>query len=462
MRKGDLMHLVLLSGGSGKRLWPLSNDTRSKQFLRILQNKDNQLESMVQRVWNQLKNNGLDDKSIIATSKSQQEIIQNQLHEDIPLVLEPERRDTFAAIALSVTYLYTVKGLSKEDVISILPVDPYVDDAFFKRIIELENTIVQSSADIALMGVKPTYSSEKYGYILPKSKAKEYFNVKKFTEKPDKIKAKSFIEQGALWNCGVFAFRIGYVLNILRDLELPIDYFDLYNNYESIPKNSFDFEVVEKADKIVALPYKGEWKDLGTWNTLTEEMNTPIIGKGKTLYTEANTHLINELDIPVNILGLSNVVVAASPDGILVSHKDYSPKVKEVIKDNGSRPMYEERKWGWFKILDYYKDEVEHEVITKKVCVRSKSNLSYQAHQFRNEHWTIIKGKGKVIINDKEKKVTSGDQITINMGTKHALYAESTIEMIEVQRGKNISDLDTVRFAYNWDQIEGYSKKLKM
>ena len=203
------MRLVLLSGGSGKRLWPLSNDTRSKQFLKVLESNEEK-QSMVQRVWGQLKTVGLEDSSLIATSKMQRDMIHSQLGLDVPLIIEPERRDTFPAIALAASYLYTVQDVSEDEVVVVLPVDPYVEDRFFEKVKELENVLIDSQADLALVGVRPTYPSSKYGYIVPKGtvQGKNYFTVNHFTEKPGEEKAQSLIEMNALWNCGVFAFKL--------------------------------------------------------------------------------------------------------------------------------------------------------------------------------------------------------------------------------------------------------------
>ena len=161
------MRLVLLSGGSGKRLWPLSNDTRSKQFLKVLEGEDGEKQSMVQRVWGQLKEQDLQNLHIISTSKMQRDMIYSQIGMDVPLIIEPERRDTFPAIALAASYLYSIENVSENEVIVVLPVDPYIEDPFFEKVKELENVLAHSEADLALIGVKPTYPSSKYGYIVP-------------------------------------------------------------------------------------------------------------------------------------------------------------------------------------------------------------------------------------------------------------------------------------------------------
>ncbi|WP_066175334.1 sugar phosphate nucleotidyltransferase [Bacillus marinisedimentorum] len=456
------MELILLSGGSGKRLWPLSNDSRSKQFLRVLDNNGD-LESMVQRVWGQLEKLQLNKSTVIATSKSQVDMIHSQLGSQIPLIIEPDRRDTFPAIALAATYLYSVKRSSLKEVVGVLPVDPYVDISFFERISDLETALSKSEGDLALMGVKPTFPSEKYGYIVPLQNNKnDYLQVSHFKEKPSEVEAKDLMNQNALWNCGVFAFKLEYIISLLEAKGLPIQYEELVRQYQNLEKISFDYEVVEKAEKIVALPYSGSWKDLGTWNTLTEEMGTNQIGKGTISDDSINTYLINELDIPVTVLGIKDAVVAASPDGILVTDKVASPRIKEVLKgsDFEQRPMYEERRWGWYRVLDYTKFEEENEVLTKRIGVKAGKNLSYQKHYARNEVWTIINGEGEFALNDEIRTVRPGDVLVIPVEAKHGIKATTDLEFIEVQTGSQIIEEDIVSIFMTWEEVEEHCKSV--
>lgn len=452
------MRLVLLSGGSGKRLWPLSNDARSKQFLKVLNDENSKQVSMVQRVWGQLDKNNLADRAVIATSIAQVDMINSQLGLDVPIVTEPERRDTFPAIALAAVYLYSVQGSSLDEVVGMLPVDPYVEDRFFERVSDMESVLNDSGADLALMGVNPTFPSEKYGYIVPKElDTANYLTVDHFKEKPNQEIAKELIDNNALWNCGVFAFKLSYIINLLEEKGLPTQYEELLENYHLLPKNSFDYEVVEKAKHIVALPYDGYWKDLGTWNTLTEEMGFNVTGKGIIGDGAENSHIVNELDIPITLLGLDNVVVAASPDGILVTDKESSPKVKEYVGGFDGRPMYEERRWGWYRVLEHTKYDAGNEVLTKRIGIDAGKNLSYQMHYKRSEVWTIVKGEGVFVLNDQLSHVRAGDVIQIPLAAKHAIKATTDMEIIEVQTGSELIEEDIMRFEVEWDEIVGLS-----
>ncbi|MDQ1910388.1 sugar phosphate nucleotidyltransferase [Paenibacillus sp. GD4] len=450
------MKLVLLSGGSGKRLWPLSNDMRSKQFLKVLRGKHGRLESMVQRVWGQLSDAGLARDAYIATGRGQADMLQSQIGSEVPVIIEPDRRDTFPAIALAATYLYSMEGVSLNEVITILPVDPYVEDSFFEKMKDLEQIIRDTGAEVALMGVRPTCPSEKYGYIVPEEGAVRdaaWKRVSHFAEKPCEEKAEELIGQQALWNCGVFAFKLDYLINLLIAKGLPIQYEAMAKVYDSLPSISFDYEVLEKAKRLVVTSYEGCWKDLGTWNTLTEEVQVDVIGKGTISPDSHGTHVINELDIPVAVLGVSNVIVSVSPDGILVSDKHASPRVKELIKNLDQRPMYEERRWGSYRVLDYKRFPDGQEVLTKRIVISAGRNLSYQLHEKRSEVWTVISGYGQVVLNERIHPVRAGDVLKIPVGTRHSIRATEDLEIIEVQSGSELTEEDIVRLSSSWDEI---------
>lgn len=467
-----MMKLVLLSGGSGKRLWPLSNDARSKQFLKVLENENREMVSMVQRVWGQINENGLGDSSYIATSQAQIEMMQTQISPEVPLIIEPDRRDTFAAISLAATYLYSHAGVGLDEAVAILPVDPYVESHFFEAVKQLEDVLNRSDAEIALIGVKPTYPSSKYGYIIPEKAAsaaagtamasktdREYVVVSHFREKPTEEIAERLIADNAYWNCGVFAFKLGYVIELLASRGLPIQYEELSKQYQLLPKISFDYEVVEKASSIVVLPYEGCWKDLGTWNTLTEEMKNKQIGRGIISEDCINTHLINEIDIPVSILGLSNIVVALSPDGILVTDKSASPRIKDFISSDQG-PMYIERQWGWIRVLDDRTYEDGRCVSTKRVGIQLGKNLSYRLHSAREEVWTIVKGSGEFIQNGNFMRVGAGNVLHIPMKMLHSIRALTELEIIVVQSGMAEERNQVVEIYHTWDEVSEHCIKV--
>jgi mannose-1-phosphate guanylyltransferase len=434
------MNIVLLSGGSGKRLWPLSNDIRSKQFIKIFRTEDGEYESMVQRVFRQIRKIDADAKVTIATSRSQISAIHNQLGTDVGISLEPCRRDTFPAIALATAYLHDVQGVGEEEAVVVCPVDPYVNDDYFQALDELGHLAETSDANLVLMGIEPTYPSEKYGYIIPAGKDK-VSPVSTFKEKPDVETAKDYIRQGALWNGGVFAYKLKYVLEKAHELIDFTDYQDLFEKYETLKKISFDYAVVEQEKKIQVMRFAGEWKDLGTWNTLTEAMEEATVGQGMMNENCENVHLINELSVPVLCMGLKDVVVAASPEGILVSDKEQSSYIKPYVDQIDQQIMFAEKSWGSFRVLD-----VEEESMTIKVTLNPGHQMNYHSHERRDEVWTIISGEGQAIVDGKQINVTSGDVIRMPAGSSHTLIAETELKAIEVQTGKEISVHDKKKY----------------
>lgn len=446
------MKIILLSGGSGTRLWPLSNDSRAKQFLKVLKNEHtNEMESMVQRVYRQLSTIVVKEDMIIATNAAQVDILRNQLG-DIPIVVEPERRDTFPAIALACSYLWTEQGSTSDEIVGVVSVDSFVDIAFYEKVHQLEQLLQQTEAQMALLGIKPTYPSSKYGYLIPESFT-EYMQVASFKEKPTEEAAQTLIDQGAYWNSGVFAFSLQMIYNKLKEKQLPVQYDELKGEFSEISKNSFDYEVVEHLSNIVALTYDGYWKDLGTWNTLTEEMSQSIIGNGGISEECENTHIVNELELPVKVLGISNAVVAVSSDGILVADKPSSSKMKDMLHEGlFSRPMFEERRWGWYRVLDYSRKN-DKEILTKKLFIEAGKNLSYQYHKHRSEIWTIVSGEAEFMLNDQIRSVTAGDVLQIPIGAKHTIKAIMDTEIIEVQMGSSLVEEDIVRLDYDWKVI---------
>lgn len=434
------MNIVLLSGGSGQRLWPLSNDIRSKQFIKIFHREDGELESMVQRVYRQIK--AVDNASAItiATSKSQASAIHNQLGENVGISVEPCRRDTFPAIALASAYLKDVQGIGEDEPVVVCPVDPYVEEDYFEALQSLGERAAVSNSNLVLMGIEPTYPSEKYGYIIPESND-DISNVSMFKEKPTADVAAEYISQGALWNGGVFAFKLSYVLKRAHELIDFTDYNDLFDKYAELKKISFDYAVVEHEDKIEVMRFSGMWKDLGTWNTLTEAMDSKAVGEA--LFNEAcsNVHVVNELDVPVLCMGLKNIIVSASPEGILVSDKEQSSYIKPYVNTLDHKVRFAEKSWGSFRVLD-----IEEESMTIKVTLMPRHSMNYHSHEYRDEVWTIISGEGRTIVDGMEQKVTVGDVVTMAAGCRHTIIADTELQLIEVQLGREISVNDKKKY----------------
>lgn len=430
------MNIVLLSGGSGRRLWPLSNDIRSKQFIKFFKKEDGTYESMVQRVYGQIKKADPNATVTIATSEIQVPSIHNQLGSDVGISVEPCRRDTFPAIALATAYLVDVMGVDPSESVVVCPVDPYVEEDYFNALKGLAAQADKGEANLVLMGIEPTYPSEKYGYIIPASSDDTAF-VDTFKEKPTVDVAQEYIRQGALWNGGVFAYRLQYVLDKAHEIIDFTDYQDLFDKYETLEKISFDYAVVEKEEKIQVMRFAGQWKDIGTWNTLTESMEEYVIGKGILNDTCNGVHIINEMDVPVLAMGLTDVVISASAEGILVSDKEQSSYIKPYVDDIVQQVMFAEKSWGSYKVID-----IEPDGVTIKVTLNAGHSMNYHSHKHRDEVWVVVSGQGKTIIDGMEQWIQAGDVLTMSAGCKHTVIAETELKLIEVQLGHEITAQD--------------------
>lgn len=453
------MNIILLSGGSGKRLWPLSNEVRSKQFLKILKAPDGTHESMVQRMYRMIRS--IDDgaKVTIATSENQVASIKSQLGESVSISVEPCRRDTFPAIALASAYLHDKVGVAEDEAVVVCPVDPYVDESYFEMLKRLSLAAEDGSSNITLMGIEPTYPSAKYGYIIPAGDS-EASAVESFKEKPTETEAEELISSDALWNGGVFAYKLSYVLSKARQLLGADSYEELFSSYESLQRISFDYAVVEAEESISVIRYSGSWKDLGTWNTLTEAMSDEVAGNAVAAECK-NTHIVNELQIPLIALGAEDLAIAATPDGILVSDKHMSSYLKDYVAD--ARPMTEKRVWGEYEVLDYrmgfsssssFPDSTASAPsLTRHLKVAAGQHISYQRHRLRSEVWIVVEGEGMVILDGEEIPVRRGSTVQIPVESCHTVRASTDLHIIEVQIGDKLTEEDFERVEWDWNEV---------
>ena len=433
------MNLILLSGGSGRRLWPLSNDVRSKQFIKIFKNESGDYESMVQRVYRQILEADPEARVTIATGKQQVSSIRNQLGERVAISLEPARRDTFPAIALAAAYLRDVQGVGEDEPIVICPVDPHVDVSYFHALKRLSALAGEGKANLSLLGITPTYPSEKYGYIIPTT-SDEISPVSTFKEKPDVKTAEHYLTQGALWNGGVFAMKLGYILRRAHELMHFTDYHDLFARYSEQTKISFDYAVVEHEASIQVLRYTGAWADVGTWNTFAEAMSEPVLGRVTLDDACENLHVINELNIPVLCMGCRHMVVAASNDGILVADKHQSSFLKPYADRLEQQVMFAEKSWGSFTVLD-----VQEGSMTIRVALNPGHRMHYHSHDHRDEVWTVASGSGTAVVDGGVRDIRTGDTVSMPAGTKHTVIAgDMGLILIEVQLGREITVHDKV------------------
>lgn len=431
------MNIILLSGGSGTRLWPLSNSVRSKQFLKVLRDADGNPCSMVQRVFGQIKRVGLvgGGHLLVATGEEQVGSIRDQLGDAVEVVTEPERRDTMPAILLACSYLISKLGCSLDEPAMVMPIDPYVEDAYFERACLVGRSAGEGAADVVLMGVVPTYPSEKYGYILPSHRVEgaTVGPVERFVEKPSEEAARGLIESGALWNCGIFGFRLGYVAKILEEALGTLDFDEVRARYGELETTSFDYGVTEKAERVAVVPYEGSWKDIGTWNTLCEEMTEPVSGPVVLGEGCNNVHVVNELDTPIVALGLSDVVIAATRDGILVSDKGASSHNKAYVERvQRDHPMHREFPWGRLEVLD---EEPSGPTGggTSVERIRVFAGASMLGEAFRGSVVvSVVSGAGRIAVSGEERALHSGSVATIPEGSEYRIDASSDFVLVRI------------------------------
>ncbi len=448
------MQIILLSGGSGKRLWPLSNYARSKQFLPLLQAPDGTNESMVQRVIRQIKEADIDAGITIAANNQQRDAIENQIRTKYSFVSEPERRGTFPAILLSAIYLAFEKGVQEGETVVVMPCDAYTEQGYYETIKEMAKQVDNGGADLVLMGIKPTYPSPKYGYVIGSRTKEQGSRVEKFVEKAEIEDAEALVKEGAMWNGGVFAFKLGYALDIAKRYLDVSSYSEFRSKYSTLPKVSFDYEVVRNATNVSMVPFEGDWKDLGTWNTLTEELHSNIIGNATFGKQIENTYVINELSIPIFCNGLKDTVIAACPDGILVCGKKVSETIKDYADQLTDRPMYEERRWGSYCVLNSQEFGDGFKALTKTITLKRGRNISYQIHHHRCEVWSFIDGEGLFVLDGTITRVKRGDVVNIPAEHFHAVKALTDLTFIEVQQGGPLVEEDIERFDFDWSRVK--------
>ena len=328
--------------------------------------------------------------------------------------------------------------MGREEAVVVCPVDPYVDNSYYEAVKRLGELVAKGDVNLTLMGIEPVYPSEKYGYIIPENN-ELVSAVKSFKEKPTVEVAQGYLEQGALWNAGVFAFKLGYLIDKAHELIDFIDYRDLLEKYETATKISFDYAVVEKEDKIQVMRYAGDWRDVGTWNMMAEVMSDQTKGNVVMDDTCENTNVVNELDIPILCMGCKDMVIAASSDGILVADKDQSSYMKPYVESMNQEAMYAEKSWGIYNVID-----VQEDFMTIKVLLNAGHEMKYHSHSCRDEVWTIVAGTGVVVLNGKKRDVGVGDVIRIPSGCKHTIKAETDVRLIEVQMGQDIDVKDKI------------------
>jgi mannose-1-phosphate guanylyltransferase/mannose-6-phosphate isomerase len=457
---------ILLSGGSGKRLWPLSRTAYPKQFLELFEGK-----SLFQMTLNRLKAFKELSNPIIICNEAHRFIINEQARNInlSKIILEPMPKNTAPAIAVAALQLIN-DGFS-ESLMLVLPSDHVITNE--KRFLAaIKNAKALANLGyLVTFGIKPTRPETGYGYIKAiKSLSSKTFQVENFVEKPDFMTAKKYISEGHyFWNSGMFMFKPSQIINelkkhcpaIVKACEKAINlgkndlnFFRLEEKaFKSSPSESIDFAVMEKALHVGMVSLDAGWNDVGTWPSLWQLQSKDKegnAGHGDFIAIDAHDNYIHSEKRLVTLLGVKDLIVIETSDAIMVAHKDKSQDIKKIVGNlkqfnRNESEIHKKifRPWGWFDEIDRGKN-----FLVKRIVVKPKEKLSLQLHHKRAEHWVVVSGMAKIRIGDTVKLLSENESIFIPKKTKHSLENPTTknLEIIEVQTGNYLSEDDIVRF----------------
>ncbi|MBV6342305.1 MAG: mannose-1-phosphate guanylyltransferase/mannose-6-phosphate isomerase [Candidatus Magnetobacterium sp. LHC-1] len=470
------MKALLLAGGSGTRLWPLSRSGFPKQFLK-LSGDDSLLQQTIRRLMLVVS---ADDIVILTNQqykfhvKSDISSMGHDIVQRVHIVLEPALRNTAAAIALGIKYCQDVLGCGPDETVFVCPSDHIIrpDDRFADYL--KQATEITAAGYIVTFGVKPTKPETGYGYIQRGSRLKhslkgvEGYEVERFTEKPDEQTAQTYIEDGKhFWNAGIFAFNIEVMLEEFNkhipaiSQMLGKGYREMLASFADMPNKSIDYAVMERSERIATLALDIYWNDVGSWDSLFEIIERDADGNVKKgdvfTFDTKDTMILGDNRLTVTI-GIENCMVLETDDVVLISKRGHAQKVKDVVTELRKAGRHEVnehvttyRPWGSYTIL-----ESGERYKIKRLMVNPKACISLQMHHHRSEHWVVVNGTAKVIVGEREVFVHVNESAFVPKSTKHRLENPGIIplEVIEVQNGEYLEEDDIIRFEDIYDRQE--------
>lgn len=455
------MKSIILAGGSGSRLWPLSREEYPKQLLSF-----DKEQSLLQKTFNRLCSfSKLADIVTVTNIKhySNIKLQLNKIDSSNVVIGEPFGRNTAPAIASTLQYF--IQQVCEDDVVLIVPSDHLIKDIDgFNKTVEQGKELAEQGY-IVTFGIKPTYPETGYGYIKTEKALSVGYKVEKFVEKPNFETAKKYLDSGNYyWNGGIFMGKISTFLNEFKkyasDIYMHLGKLDFSNStqinysvYEKMPSISIDYAIMEKSDKIALVELQSDWNDLGSWQSIfnvKEKDENGNVLTGKVVVDNVKNSFIYSQKEVVAVSSLENIILVETEDAIMACKLDESQNVKKLYeklkaKESDTIKLHKTvfRPWGYYTCMnsgDGY--------LTKTICVMPKHKLSVQSHNHRSEHWVVLEGTALVLKDGKEYNVYAGDSIDIPLGAKHSLQNpyDKELKIIEIQKGDYISEDDIIRY----------------
>lgn len=453
---------VILAGGSGSRLWPLSRELYPKQLLNLCAEK-----SLLQSTFERL-NKFIPAENIISVTNSKHhanvKMQLGEVSENSIILSEPISKNTAPAIALSVKYI--IENSDEDEIILVVPSDLLIEnDEKFVQTVENAKQYAQEGK-IVTFGVKPNYPETGFGYVCC-----EDGRVISFTEKPNKQTAQEFIEKGNyFWNSGIFMFKVSTIIqeleqycpeisSIIRNISCA-DKTAPFTEFEKMPCISIDYALMEKSQNIAMVELQSDWKDLGSWKSIYEvspKDNDGNVFVGHVLDKGSKNSFVYSSSKLVATIGLEDTVIVETEDAILACKKDKTQEVKQVYETlkeqhDGTQMVHKTvyRPWGFYTVIAEGKG-----FQTKLIHVNQGQKLSVQSHNHRSEHWVVLSGMAKVVLEGKDHILSPGHSIDIAVKAIHSLQNpyEGDLEIIEIQKGDILSEDDIIRYEDMYGRV---------